>query len=86
MSQIVFKYQINVKHLILKLKYTQKKKCIFLDQHYSLEQNMKLKESIESDEYGTLNAVKGLLRRYEKYRVKSIWMYHSKYAFLIQCK
>lgn len=47
---------------------------------------MKLKESIESDEYGTLNAVKGLLRRYEKYRVKSIWMYHSKYAFLIQCK
>lgn len=47
---------------------------------------MKLKESIESDEYGTLNAVKGLLRRYEKYRVKSIWMCHTKYAFLIPCK
>lgn len=47
---------------------------------------MKLKESIESDEYGTLNAVKGLLRRYEKYRVKSIWMRHTKYAFLIPCK
>lgn len=31
---------------------------------------MKLKESIETDEYGTLNAVKGLLRRYEKYRVR----------------
>lgn len=47
---------------------------------------MKLKESIESDEYGTLNAVKGLLRRYEKYRVKSIWMCRTKYAFLIPCK
>ena len=31
---------------------------------------MKLKENIESDEYGTLNEVKGLLRRYEKYRVR----------------
>lgn len=56
---------------ILELRIRTRKKT--LDEYLKrsrelLEQNMKLKESIESDEYGTLNAVKGLLRRYEKYR------------------
>ncbi|XP_022341585.1 uncharacterized protein C20orf96-like [Crassostrea virginica] len=56
---------------ILELRIRTRKKT--LDEYLKrsrelLEQNMKLKENIESDEYGTLNEVKGLLRRYEKYR------------------
>lgn len=33
-----------------------------------LEENIKLSREIETDEHGTLDKVKGLLRRYEKYR------------------
>ena len=36
---------------------------------HRLEQNVQLAQDITSDEQATLNHVKGLLRRYEKYRV-----------------
>ncbi|XP_048755929.2 uncharacterized protein C20orf96-like [Ostrea edulis] len=61
----------NERMKILELRIRTRKKTLEEYQKRSrelLEQNMKLKESIETDEYGTLNAVKGLLRRYEKYR------------------
>jgi len=42
---------------------------LLLNKDISVEENMKLKEALESDEKNAHESVKVLLRKYERYRV-----------------